>query len=34
MMVLLELKYVGAAFIILIILIISGLYNLCALVGQ
>ena len=34
MMVLGEPKHVGAAFIILTILIIYGFYNLCALVGK
>ena len=34
MMVLREPKYVGAAFIILTVLIIRGFYNLFALVGQ
>jgi len=34
MMVLCEPKHVGAAFIILTILIIKGYYNLCALVGK
>jgi len=34
MMVVCELKHVGAAFILLTILITQGFYNLCALVGQ